>query len=154
MKILALFFVLSIVNVIFSTVRTIVTVKGSKLSAALLSGGYFAYYNIMLIYTVADFPMWQKCLITFICNVIGVYIVKYMEDRRAKDKLWKIEFTVPIEQEQNLDDITWISHSKVKIDNAHFLYAFYCRSKAQSKVLEDYAAEHNAKYFITESKNF
>lgn len=154
MKLLALFFVLSIVNVIFSTVRTIVTVKGSKLSAALLSGGYFAYYNIMLIYTVADFPMWQKCLITFICNVIGVYIVKYMEDRSAKDKLWKIEFTVSIEQEQFLDDITWISHSKVKIDNKHFLYAFYCKSKAQSKVLEDYAAEHNAKYFITESKQF
>ena len=154
MKILTLFFVLSIVNVIFSTVRTIVTVKGSKLSAALLSGGYFAYYNIMLIYTVADFPMWQKCLITFICNVIGVYIVKYMEDKSAKDKLWKIEFTVPLAQEKCLDDITWISHSKIKIDEKHFLYVFYCKTRAQSKMLKDYANEHNAKYFITESKNF
>ena len=43
-------------------------------------------------------------------------IVKYMEDKSAKDKLWKIEFTVPLAQEQSLDNITWISHSKIKID--------------------------------------
>ena len=36
---------------------------------------------------------WQKCLITFACNVIGVYIVKWGEEKARKDKLWKIEAT-------------------------------------------------------------
>ena len=65
MKFLITFIILSIVNVIFSTIRSIVTINGSKIMASLISGGYFAFYNIMMIYTVADFPMWQKCVITF-----------------------------------------------------------------------------------------
>ena len=55
MTFLITFIVLSIINVIFSTVRSITTIKGSTLVASLVSGGYFAFYNIMLIYTVADF---------------------------------------------------------------------------------------------------
>src|SRR5574344_1561556 len=94
MTFLMIFVGLSIVNVIFSTVRSILTIKGGKVTASLLSGGYFAFYNIMLIYTVADFPMWEKCLITFICNVVGVWIVKFIEEKLQKDKLWKVEATI------------------------------------------------------------
>ena len=94
MTFLMIFVGLSIVNVVFSTVRSILTIKGGKVTASLLSGGYFAFYNIMLIYTVADFPMWQKCLITFTCNVIGVFIVKLAEEKMRKDKLWKVEATL------------------------------------------------------------
>ena len=83
-KFLLTFIILSIINVVFSTIRSIVTINGSKLSASLLSGAYFAFYNIMMIYTVADFPMWQKCLITFICNVVGVWLVKWGEEKSQK----------------------------------------------------------------------
>ena len=61
MKILVTFIILSIINVIFSTIRSITTIKSGKTVASFISGGYFAFYNIMLIYTVANFPMWQKC---------------------------------------------------------------------------------------------
>jgi uncharacterized protein YebE (UPF0316 family) len=87
MKFLIIFIALSIVNVIFSTIRSITTIKSGKTIASIISGGYFAFYNIMLIYTVADFPMWQKCLITFACNVIGVWVVKLVEEKMRKDKL-------------------------------------------------------------------
>lgn len=58
MNFLITFIVLSIINVIFSTIRSITTIKSGKTLASLISGGYFAFYNVMLIYTVADLPMW------------------------------------------------------------------------------------------------
>ena len=91
---LLVFVGLSIVNVVFSTIRSIVTISRSKAVASLISGGYFAFYNIMMIYTVADFPMWQKCVITFVCNVVGVFLVKWGEEKSRKDKLWKVEATI------------------------------------------------------------
>ena len=111
------FVVLSIINVVFSTVRTIVTINGGKLSASLLSGGYFAFYNIMMIYTVADFPMWQKCLITFICNVIGVFVVKWGEEKARKDKLWKIEATVYPAQAPALMDA--LDRKSTRLNSSH-----------------------------------
>ena len=95
MDFLIIFIILSIINVVFSTVRSIVTINGNKWSASLLSGGYFAFYNIMMLYTVADYPMWAKCLITFICNVIGVWFVKWVEERNRKERLWKVELAIP-----------------------------------------------------------
>ena len=77
---LILFICLSTVNVVFSTIRSIITIKGGKLLASLFSAGYFSFYNIMMIYTVMDFSMWHKCIITFVCNFVGVYLVKWGEE--------------------------------------------------------------------------
>ena len=44
-----LFIGLSIINVIFSTIRSLVTINGGIIAASLISGGYFSFYNIMLI---------------------------------------------------------------------------------------------------------
>ena len=38
---LILFFVLSIVNVVFSTIKTIITINGNKYVASVLSGAYY-----------------------------------------------------------------------------------------------------------------
>ena len=102
MKFLITFIILSVINVIFSTIRAITTITSSKTVASLISGGYFAFYNIMIIYTVADFPMWEKCVITFCCNVIGVWFVKWLQERMRKDKLWKVEVTVPDREVESL----------------------------------------------------
>lgn len=58
MNVLILFSLLTVVNVIFSTIKSIVTIKSGKTVASLISAGYYGYYNVVLIYTVADFPLW------------------------------------------------------------------------------------------------
>lgn len=155
MKFLIMFIVLSIINVTFSTARSIMTIKGGKIIASLFSGGYFAFYNVMLIYTVADFPMWQKCLITFICNVIGVYVVKWVEEKLEKDKLWRIEVTIPnnqagavIAEAKNQD----LSFNYIDI-NKYFLFNFYCPTQADSAEVKKLLNQYDAKYFVSESKN-
>lgn len=155
MKFLLTFLVLSIVNVIFSTIRTITTVKSGKTVASIISGGYFAFYNVMLIYTVADFPMWEKCLITFVCNVIGVWFVKWLEEKMRKDKLWKVEVTVPNEQvEQLLVDCQYycIEHYSYWDAYQYKVFNFYCATQAESANIKELLKNYNVKYFVTESK--
>lgn len=155
MTFLITFIVLSIINVIFSTVRSITTIKGSTLVASLVSGGYFAFYNIMLIYTVADFPMWQKCIITFFCNVFGVAIVKLIEAKMQKDKLWKVEATI---NKTNQSDVCeMLNKAKVPYNyiegvGKYTIFNVFCATQNQSVAVKEILKAYNAKYFVSESK--
>ena len=157
-KFLAVFFALSLVNVVFATIKTLVTIKGGKLVASLISGGYFAFYNIMMVYTVADFPMWQKCLITFLCNVVGVYVVKWSEEKARKDKLWKVEATIPNEgiDPENDDCIIELRNANLSMNyidiNKYILINCYCGTHAESRAVKEILNKYNAKYFVSESK--
>lgn len=152
---LMVFVGLSIVNVVFSTIRSIVTINGGKFVASLISGGYFAFYNIMMVYTVADFPMWQKCIITFVCNVVGVYLVKWGEEKARKDKLWKIEATVLGELTSHLrQDLNNAGLSNKYIPNIgrYTEFNIYCDTQKESAKAKEILAKYNAKYFVSESK--
>jgi len=154
---LLVFVGLSIVNVVFSTIRSIVTINGSKIAASLISGGYFAFYNIMMIYTVADFPMWQKCIITFVCNVVGVFLVKWGEEKARKDKLWKIETTfkhddnliAELKEWGKVNDIGYKYNDIVK----YYEVDFYSHTQAESTIIKNFIEKHNGKYFVSESKS-
>lgn len=157
MKLFITFIALSIINVIFSTIRSITTIKSGKTIASIISGGYFAFYNIMLIYTVADFPMWQKCVITFACNVVGVWIVKLVEEKMRKDKLWKIEVTVKQRDKVKLvEELVKkdIPFSMIRTVNAEYtkIEAYAATQKESREIKEIIEQLETAKYFVTESK--
>lgn len=146
---------LSIVNVVFSTIRSIVTINGNKIAASLISGGYFAFYNVMMIYTVADFPMWQKCVITFVCNVVGVFLVKWGEEKARKDKLWEVRATVyePYTESLHHDlESADIPHNYIPNIGKYTIFNIYCETQAESKRVKDLLDYHKAKYFVSESK--
>lgn len=155
MKLLITFIVLSIINVVFSTIRSITTIKSGKTVASFISGGYFAFYNVMLIYTVADFPMWEKCVITFVCNVIGVYVVKLIEEKMRKDKLWKVELTVARYQFESFDTTLkelHIPHNHIDIGDGYTIFNVYCATQKESALVKELATKYNAKFFVSETK--
>ena len=51
MNLLFIFVGLSIINVVFSTIKSITTIKSSPLVASLVSAVYYGYYNVVLIST-------------------------------------------------------------------------------------------------------
>lgn len=146
---------LSIINVVFSTIRSIITINGDKTVASLISGAYFAFYNVMMIYTVADFPMWQKCLITFICNVVGVWLVKWGEEKSRKDKLWEVRgtLTTPINCVavcRDLDEAN-IPYNYIDV-NKYIIFNCYCATQADSVKVKKILNDWEMKYFVAESK--
>lgn len=153
---LILFIFVTIINVVFSTVKSITTIKGSKTMASLVSGGYYAYYNLVIIFTVSDFPLWIKCVVTFGCNVVGVWVVKFLEEKFRKDKLWKIEVTAKSYQ---VDEINFFLKSaklpfSFVIDETkkYAIYNIYCQTQAESLSVKELIKIFNVKYFITEAK--
>lgn len=154
MNLLLIFVALSIVNVVFSTIKSIVTIKSGPWVASIVSALYYGYYNIVLIYTVADFPLWQKVVVTAGCNLVGVFIVKYGEEKARKDKLWKVELTVPTEYKNAVDfDLRTVPHSYIELSDNHTLFNFYCATQADSAKVKAIANQYEAKYFVAESKN-
>jgi hypothetical protein len=154
-NLLIIFIVLSIINVIFSTIKSIVTVKGGAVSASIISALYYGYYNIVLIYTVAEFPLWQKVIVTFGCNLVGVFVVKWAEVKAKKDKLWKVEATIEkleFNQNKELLDLFKVPHNYIDIEK-YVILNFYCATKKQSEIVKNLLDEMNAKYFVSESKN-
>ena len=155
MKLLIIFSALTIVNVVFSTIKSLVTINGSKAVASIVSALYYGYYNIVIIYTVADFALWQKIVVTFIANLVGVWLVKWGEERARKDKLWKVEATLPNDttakeamcklKEQDIP-LNYIDIEKYIIVNC------YCSTKEQSTTVKTILSNYHAKYFVNESK--
>lgn len=153
MKLLITFAILSILNVVFSTIKSLITVKGSPMCASLVSALYYSYYNLVLIYTVADFPLWQKVLVTLLCNLVGVYVVKYGEEQARKEKLWKIELTIPTKYLNAVDfDLKEVPHSYITLSDKHTLFNFYCATQAESQKVKDIVKQYDAKYFVAESQ--
>lgn len=155
MTFLLTFTLLSIVNVVFSTVRSLVVNNGNKVWASLLSGAYFAFYNIMMQYTVADFPMLEKCAITFICNVVGVFVVKWGEEKARKDKLWEVRgtLTTPINCVAVCKDLDKANIPYNYIDvNKYIIFNCYCATQADSAKVKKILNDWEMKYFVAESK--
>lgn len=152
MNLLVIFVLLSIVNVIFSTIKSIVTIKGGAFTASLISALYYGYYNVVLIYTVADFPLWQKVLITFLCNLVGVFIVKWGEAKARKDKLWRVEATVPRKYLEAVHmDLKNIPHSYIDIEK-YAIFNIYCATQTESAEVKKIINQYDAKYFVAESR--
>ena len=102
MSLLILFIILNAVNVVIQTVKSLCTINGGKLMAAVANAVAYGLYTVVVIYMVCELPMWEKVVIIGGCNFVMVFIVKAIEEKLRKDKLWKIEVTIPSKEKDFL----------------------------------------------------
>lgn len=155
MNTILLFALCTAVNVILSTIKSILTVNGGKVSASLINAITYGFYSYVIVLTSADgMPIWLKMAITAVCNFVGVYFVKWIEEKARKDRLWKVELTVPTKYTNTIDfDLHDVPHSYIELSNKHTLFNFYCATKKESAKVKAIANQYEAKYFVAESKN-
>lgn len=155
MNTILLFALCTAVNVILSTIKSILTVNGGKFSASLINAITYGFYSYVIVLTSADgMPIWLKMAITAVCNFIGVYLVKWIEEKARKDKLWKVELTVPTKYTNTIDfDLHDVPHSYIELSDKHTLFNFYCATQKESAKVKAIANQYEAKYFVAESKN-
>lgn len=151
MQLLVLFIVLSVLNVILNTVKSIVTIKGGKMAAALINAITFFVYTYVIIYTNCDLNMHLKAGITAFINFIGVYVVKLIEEKARKDKLWKIDVTIPERHTTLLHhELVDIPHNYTFVGR-YTTFTFYCESQKDTAKVKKIADKYQAKYFVTEN---
>lgn len=155
MNTILLFVLCTAVNVILSTIKSILTVNGGKVSASLINAITYGFYSYVIVLTSADgMPIWLKMAITAVCNFVGVYFVKWIEEKARKDRLWKVELTVPTRYTNTIDfDLHDVPHSYIELSDKHTLFNFYCATQKESAKVKAIANQYEAKYFVAESKN-
>lgn len=153
---LAVFIVLNIMNVVIQTVKSIATVKCGAFPAALTNAGAYALYTIVVIYMNADgLGIIWKAVIIGLANLLGVYVVKKIEAKSRKDRLWKVEATI------TSDHIIPL-YNELRSANISFNYIdgigkwtivnCFCPTQAESAKVKAILDKVNAKYFVSESK--
>ena len=153
-KLLIIFIVLNIFNVIIQTVKSIATVKCGKTVAATINAVAYGLYTIVTIYLMCDLALWLKALIVALCNLVGVYVVKLIEEKARKDRLWKVEATIPSKWQDAVHfDLRDIPHSYIENIGNYTIFNFYCATQEDSKKVKDIINQYEAKYFVSESKN-
>ena len=155
MKLLILFIVMNIVNVVIQTIKSIATIKCGKTAAALINALAYGLYTYIIVLTNCDLPLLAKCLIVAGCNFVGVWVVKHFEEKARKDKLWKVEATIPVEVAEKVKrdlKANCLPHNYIDIER-YYLFNVYCENQEQSKVAKVVLDYYNAKYFVSESKS-
>lgn len=153
-KLFILFVVLSILNVILNTVKSIVTVKGGKIGAALINGITFFVYTYVIIFTNCELNMHLKAVVTGIINIVGVYIVKLIEEKARKDKLWLVKMTIPHKYAEKVKDIleqTKIPFSYLDIQK-YVIFDTYCYTQKDTAKVEEICKANKGKMFATENR--
>lgn len=149
------FVLLNVVNVVIQTYKSIVTIKGTKMGAAAINAITYAIYTIVVVFMTAEgLGLFWKAIIIGLANFGGVYIVKMLEEKARKDKLWKIEATVKNAHTKSLDErleVLHIPHRYIEV-GGHTIFNCYCATKNESALAKNVLDAYNAKYFVSESK--
>lgn len=156
MKLLVIFIVFNALNVIIQTVKSLATIKCGKWISATINAIAYGLYTYIVVLTVCDLPLWQKMVIVAGCNFIGVFVVKWAEEKMRKDKLWKVEATVLRGWTQQLHrdlDQADIPHNYLENVGKYTLFNLYCSTQKQSQKAKEIMAKYEAKYFVSETKN-
>lgn len=113
----------------------------------------YGLYTVVLIYMTCELSTAAKAVTVGTCNLIGVYIVKSLEEKTAKRRIFKVEFTVDsitrdiMLTAENLTHFNYINVGDMTIFN------FYVE-KQELKKVENIVTKYNGKYVITEGKQF
>lgn len=154
MNLIIIFILLNIANVIIQTVKSIATIKCGKTMAAIINAVAYGLYTVVVVYTVCDLPLWFKVVVVAVANLIGVFVVKLLEEKSRKDKLWKVEATIHFE---DFDEFkTAVDSLRVPYNyfciKKYYLFNFYAETQEQSRMIKKVLDNFEAKYFVSETK--
>ena len=105
-----------------------------------------------------DLSTIAKALIVGGCNLVGVYVVKVIEEKIQKAKLWKIELTIENDNSKLIQLIGSLDGRDIPFNysttdnNKWVVFNIFCYSKEQSRILKKVIEPLNVKYFVTENK--
>jgi len=153
---LILFICCTFANVVISTIKSVMTIKGGKCAAALWNALAFGLYTYIVVLTAtAPVSTLWKVIITAGCNLVGVFCVKLVEEKMRKDKLWKIEMT--INDNGFSASAMHGALNSANIPNHYFnagkhaVFSCFCATQAETAKALEIGKIYNAKTFASET---
>ena len=87
--------------------------------------------------------------------MVGVFIVKYVEEEKRKSQLWKVEFTVNGVLTHTVDELLKLAkvpHNYIEKVGKYTIFNAYCATQKESESVKEIIKKYNAKYFVSETK--
>ena len=149
------YIVFNVLNVIIQTVKSIVTIKCNKWVASVVNAVAYGLYTYIVVLTASDLDLWFKIVVTALSNLVGVFIVKYFEEKKRKSQLWKVEFTVNGVLTHTVDELLKLAkvpHNYIDGVGKYTIFNAYCATQKESESVKEIVNKYNAKYFVSETK--
>lgn len=155
-----IFAIATIVNVTLSTIRSICTIKCGKWLSALSNAVCYGFYPLIVMLTAKDtVTIAVNMAITAVANFICVWLIKYVEEKARKDKMWKVEMAIPAYPELN-SEFNPINDRLIQNSipyNWHcmdgwYIYNCYCMTKEQTTICTEIVKQCNGKISAYESQ--
>lgn len=148
---IALFITLQFINVIVATLKSISTVSGSKLQAAFMNTLSFTV-NVVVVKLLNDYSFPVVIAVTIITNFTGVYLAKYIIEKKKKDRLWNIyaiiKGTLADETEIALRNAE-LTYTAVQAKNDRVIFNIYAANRAETSVAKSILGDANYSVFET-----
>lgn len=147
-----LFTLATVVNVSVSTIRSICTIKCGKWLSALTNAICYGFYPLIVMLTAKDtVDIITNMGITAVANFICVWIIKYVEEKARKDKMWRIDLTIPAEETDFIHrKLANIPHNYIEC-GPKTVFNCYCATQKESAEVKTLAVAIGGQYSAFES---
>ena len=145
------FFLISLVNVILSSTKSICTVRYGRSINVLANVISYSFY-VVVVKQTASLPLEITVLSTAIANALGVWLSYVILDLLQKDRLWKIEVVVPRHCMEVLHvTLNHVPHTFIEA-GPKTIFNFYCNTKKETREVVEQCKKYNGKFFAVENK--
>lgn len=135
--------------------KSLATIKCGKVGASIVNAIAFGLYTVVVVYTVCELPLWFKVIVVAVANFVGVFFVKWLEEKFRKEKLWKVELTIPRgvspEVFSEYFNTNSIPFNYIDIDK-YVIFNCFCATGEDTEKVIEIAEKYGGKYFVSESK--
>lgn len=149
---LIIFVTIQFVNVFLSTIKSVLTVSGSRTSAAVVNAiSYTIGAVITKLLTQQSFTV--AIIVTFFANLIGVYLAKLLLDKTREERLWTIVATVKSDFVSEIEDQLRsrnIKYTMLPAKHERCLVHIYAYSKAESAMTKEIFENYQIKFSVSE----
>ena len=150
MKVIIIFAICSLINVILSTLKTLIMVNAGRYSAIIINAVCYGFYTFV-VKQLAEVDYATAVIVTILANIVGVWVSYKIMELFKKDKLWRITATLKNkkEYEECIENLTKYNIGFVSIDKTHSL-DIYSYNQAESTIIKNILSNYKHKYFIQE----
>ena len=149
-KVVIVFIMCSLINVILSTLKTLIMVNAGRRSAIIINAVCYGFYTLV-VKQLTSVDYITAVTVTILANVVGVWISYKIMDLFKKDRLWRI--TVTLKNKKALDECKInlekynIGFTPIEKTNSIDIYSY---NQKESAIIKNILANYDYKYFIQE----
>jgi hypothetical protein len=155
-KVVIVFCICSLVNVILSTLKTLIMVNAGRGSAIIINAVCYGFYTLV-VKQLGAVDYVTAVVVTVLANIVGVWISYKVMDLFTKDKLWKIEATFDKKENFTHNLKVWAEIHKIPCNfidiDKYIIVNFYSATQKESLIIKEFIKKFNGKYFASETKN-